>query len=698
MLFVLLAGLGLVFATEIAAAAPSPADLEAYESARQDVGRDPAAHIRLALWCEAHGLRAEEQKHLALAVLLDPANPTARGLMGLAAYRGSWQRPEAILAKVKADEDLTARLAEYNARRARMAATADDHWKLALWCEEHGLEAEAKAHLTTVTRLDPARDAAWIRLGCKKLAGRWVTEAQLDAEKTEAEAQQKADRYWKPLLVKWRSWLGDKARRGDAERDLQAVSDPRAARSVWQVFGRAGEASQERAVQMLAPLDCLASTRALALLATWGASREVRRVAADVLRNRDPREYVGFLLELQRKEYRVVAGAIPIRGNRLRTALTIEGDKLLISPALRTVTPHPLGTDMIVTATFNTVWNPPRLFTDDVPLDSPVGEWYAYTSAWPGSLGGPMASPAAARMVQQMVAQPQNAAAIVSAHQASRLAGPAAHGHAGAGLTPDQQTSLFVQNWMTAARFRDAQVYWANSSPINRDPNFDNHVSYYEDLNREIRESNTQIFDSLNRITGQDLPEDPEAWRKWYSDALGYAYTPTKEKPEKPKVMVFVSLPSCFAAGTQVRTLLGPRPIETIEVGDQVLAQDPLSGKLTFETVNAVHHNPPGETLKIRLGSEKVLPSIYHRFWCAGRGWVMARDLKPGDEVRTLGGRVRVDSVAPGAVQKVYNLDVAGSHSFFVGTEGALVHDNSLPALRAERFDVAADLDRRGRE
>ena len=278
----LLASLGLVFAAETspsASRAPAPADLEAYESARKDVGRDPAAHIRLALWCEAHGLQAEERKHLALAVLLDPANPTARGLMGLAAYRGSWQRPEAILAKVKADEDLTARLAEYNARRARMPATADEHWKLALWCEEHGLEAESKAHLTTVTRLDPGRDAAWIRLGCKKQAGRWVTEAQLAMEKTEAEAQQKADQYWKPLLVKWRGWLGDKARRDDAEEALRAVRDPRAARSVWQVFGREGEASQRRAVPMLAQLDCLASSRALALLATWGAGPEIRRVA-----------------------------------------------------------------------------------------------------------------------------------------------------------------------------------------------------------------------------------------------------------------------------------------------------------------------------------------------------------------------------------------------------------------------------------
>ena len=35
------------------------------------------------------------------------------------------------------------------------------------------------AHLTAVIRLDPGREAAWKRLGCKKVGGRWVTEAQL---------------------------------------------------------------------------------------------------------------------------------------------------------------------------------------------------------------------------------------------------------------------------------------------------------------------------------------------------------------------------------------------------------------------------------------------------------------------------------------------------------------------------------------
>src|SRR4051812_23729259 len=63
------------------APAPTPTaeDRKAYEAASQGAGRDAAAHVRLALWCEEHGLDAERLKHLAIAVITDPANTAARG-------------------------------------------------------------------------------------------------------------------------------------------------------------------------------------------------------------------------------------------------------------------------------------------------------------------------------------------------------------------------------------------------------------------------------------------------------------------------------------------------------------------------------------------------------------------------------------------------------------------------------------------
>ncbi len=146
---------------------------------------------------------------------------------------------------------------------------------------------------------------------------------------------------------------------------------------------------------------------------------------------------------------------------------------------------------------------------------------------------------------------------------------------------------------------------------------------------------------------------------------------------------------SCFRAGTPVRTLTGPRAIDSIEVGDRVLVEDTTSGEMRFEPVLAVYHNKPATLHKVDLGSESIWATGIHRFWKAGRGWVMARDLKPGDRVRTLGGTETVLSVEEGPVEPVFNLEVGGGQSFFVGRSGALVHDNSLVRAVSVPFDAA---------
>ena len=95
-----------------------PPELAVYKSAAATARRDPNAHVRLALWCEAHGLTAERLKHLSLAVLSDPSHALARGLMGLVAYRGKWDRPEVIGQQIQNDPAHQALVKEYLDRRA----------------------------------------------------------------------------------------------------------------------------------------------------------------------------------------------------------------------------------------------------------------------------------------------------------------------------------------------------------------------------------------------------------------------------------------------------------------------------------------------------------------------------------------------------------------------------------------------------
>ncbi len=82
-----------------------------------------------------------------------------------------------------------------------------------------------------------------------------------------------------------------------------------------------------------------------------------------------------------------------------------------------------------------------------------------------------------------------------------------------------------------------------------------------------------------------------------------------------------------------------------------------------------------------------IVSTGIHRFWKAGKGWTMARDLKPGDILRLVGGVASVKSIEPDVTQPVYNLDVAESRDFFVGNKGLLVHDFSFVQPVMAPFD-----------
>jgi hypothetical protein len=223
---------------------------------------------------------------------------------------------------------------------------------------------------------------------------------------------------------------------------------------------------------------------------------------------------------------------------------------------------------------------------------------------------------------------------------------------------------------------------------INRD--YQKALSYKASVDR----NNLKASNVLHQLTGQVIDEpDParvrDAWRTWWADERGYSYNPAAPRRKRTVTSVVVMTHSCFAAGTLVRTLLGLRPIESIQLGDQVLAQDVTTGALGFEPVLAIYHNPPKPTLRIDLGGEVIVATPIHRFWKAGRGWAMARDLRPCDMLRRLGGTAQVVSVSEEKVQPVFNLDVGHSRSFFVGASGALVHDNSLVDPVLHPFDAS---------
>jgi hypothetical protein len=679
-------------------------DLAAYQAAKAKVGHGADAHVKLALWCEAHGLTAERLRHLTLAVLWDPGNALARGLLGMVSYHGKWQRPDQLSREVGDDPARKALLREYLERRARTRDTADEQWKLALWCDQNGLKPQAMAHLHIVLKLDPTREPAWRRLGYRKQNGRWILPEVAAAEKAENEAQTRADRLWKPQLEKWLNALAgrDKGRRDEAERGLSQINDPRAVPSIWAVFARGDEARQQIAVRLLGQIDAPGSSRALALLGVFSPSPEIRRTATEILRRRDPRDFAGLLVGLIREPIKYKVKKVDGPGSQ--GELFVEGKDANVR---RLYTP----------LAFPTLMPGDQLGVDEYGM--PIARrilgtfetWSVETRRLPEGI---LANQVGADRVSQLL-RAGGVPAALSAQIGSKIASGANGGSSAAGLPPLPSNMAYETSSLVTESLQipiGQMILEARASAAVAANQLARDVQNIEVYNTPIREINDRSRAILKEFSGKDLGDKREPWAAWLVDLQGYAYSPQKTSASPPPTviqqvplayqpqavpmlstsvtgqLVSVVRHSCFGAGTPVRTLAGPRPIEDIREGDQVLSQDTATGALSYQPVVVAYHNPPNATYRITLDGGTIVATGIHRFWKAGKGWVMARDLKPGDPLRSVGGVETVRSVEPDRTQPVYNLQLTGGNSFFVGTQGILAHDNSLVNPVEHPFDA----------
>jgi tetratricopeptide (TPR) repeat protein len=691
MLSLLVVCLGLIGPGEEGSSPPAdPRDLAAYEAAKGQAGHDARAHVRLALWCESHGMSAERMKHLAMAVLYDPSNGLARGLMGLVAYQGKWERPDAVGREIQDDPAYHDLLRDYLEQRPPPPPKPDAQARLAAWCEQKGLKEQSIAHYSEAVRLDPSREATWRHLGYKKQGDRWVKPGELAAERQEVEHQRHADKHWEPRLRRLRESLESKdaTRRVRAEATIAEVTDPRAVPVIWAIFVRGGERSRLAAVQMLGQIDGPTASNALAALAVFNDSAEVRGRAIETLTSRDPRDIIGRLIGLVRKPFKY-----DVRrpgGPGTTGELFVEGERFNLQRFYRNSSIDPSRI-------------PARIFAPSVPFNPySVQNELLVSAAFGGmSIRSTDSSTNTAQIGRALAANPQNAAAILK----NGTSGPP-----GAAFNP---SSNLVYQTLAAAEYRDMQIASAyqaiQQSTQNLQQRLALDIQMVEATNAQIGDVNGRALAVLRMISGQDFGAEPEKWKTWWTDQLGYVYQsnvpavkPTltdtvTATPLKPALTdtVGVTAPflmgtchtACFAAGTPVSTLDGPRAIESIRVGDRVLSQDTTTGALAFQPVVALHLTRPSPTFRLAIDGETIIATGIHRFWKAGKGWTMARDLKPGDLIRVLGGVAHVQSISADADQPVYNLDVAESRDFFVGSKGFLVHDFSFVQPVSTPFD-----------
>ncbi|HZW34072.1 MAG TPA: hypothetical protein VFF52_25335 [Isosphaeraceae bacterium] len=247
---------------------------------------------------------------------------------GQAASAPPKQHEPKAAAKVEAADNSGEDLAKYNELREKTPETAAAQWKLGIWCEQHGLKAEAYVHFATVARLDPRREAAWRKLGLKKYGGRWLTDEQI-AEENE---QKKADKAWGPRLRAWHKDIHgtNGARKRDlAQAAVHAITDPRAILPLYREFGGGGQLDQMLLIQVLGQINKPISSKVLAMLAVFGRTPEVRQRAAETLRQRPADDFLDLLVGLMRDPLKYEIK--PVGGPGSPGVLFVEGEQFNVS-------------------------------------------------------------------------------------------------------------------------------------------------------------------------------------------------------------------------------------------------------------------------------------------------------------------------------------------------------------------------------
>jgi Pretoxin HINT domain/Domain of unknown function (DUF4280) len=153
---------------------------------------------------------------------------------------------------------------------------------------------------------------------------------------------------------------------------------------------------------------------------------------------------------------------------------------------------------------------------------------------------------------------------------------------------------------------------------------------------------------------------------------------------------------ACFPAGTPVATKDGLKNIEEIQVGDEVWAYNETNGAVGLKPVINTFNRTTDLLVKIEIDGEIITATPEHPFYANG-DWKAAGLLETGDDILLFSGKLATvkevkyeGAHAPIEIAdtifeeqeiidenstKVFNFEVEGWHTYFVGWLGMLVHN-----------------------
>lgn len=153
-----------------------------------------------------------------------------------------------------------------------------------------------------------------------------------------------------------------------------------------------------------------------------------------------------------------------------------------------------------------------------------------------------------------------------------------------------------------------------------------------------------------------------------------------------PKLFDLLVLDECFVRGTMV----SGRPIESLQVGDEVDAYDEATRTMVKRRVVRLYRSKPTALVRVHVrGMEPIVCTPNHPFLCSD-GWEIAWKLQAGVRVRTASDAGAVDFATVERVEVlaassdglfggacadglVYNIEVEGVHTYTAN--GVIVHN-----------------------
>ena len=150
----------------------------------------------------------------------------------------------------------------------------------------------------------------------------------------------------------------------------------------------------------------------------------------------------------------------------------------------------------------------------------------------------------------------------------------------------------------------------------------------------------------------------------------------------------------CFVAGTLVQTKDGTKPIEEIVVGDKVWAWDEETGEVALKPVLETYINETEELIHVYVNGEEIVSTPGHPFYSPVKGWTDAVNLRAGDILVLVNGEyVVVEKVQHELLEapiNVYNFNVDGFHTYFVSSDGILVHNTCRGNATKNNYRIRA--------